>query len=851
MSRYTLFSLFLIFGISTVLSEEPIPAKKILRDNQTLNTISSPLDHPHPYQLGFTKEKDGSFLCDNGDKNDLHRGVCYSIALNQKRPFPIIASIQSRSVDVSGTSNSDYSLYIDIRHTDGTSLYGQTVPFSTGTHDWEKKKILIVPFKPIQSIAFYGLLRNHSGKAWFKDFQLSEVSHSSQYHTFDTVAVSVPESRDMPPAGTRSLQIRDLKKNTDFFYTAPPQKGIASESQILDLAIRTKEKKSDFGSILEVELNDLAGQDRILTLLYIIQIPNESVVWFDNPRKSEPTQNNREYLNASILPVGSNGRLSKYPFGVVGWNKNGQRDGAAIGLAPDSPCFFRIGYHTITRELYLAVDLALTPEKPKATLKFVDFNKEFVKSTPNLFRGALAHYYQWFPDFFKCRTPDQGIWMPFNRISKVENWQDFGFKFKEGDNEIDWDDAHDIITFRYTEPMTWWMPMDKNIPRTKEAAIDHAKTLAAQGNKSAQSLLTCGFFDENGQYTCYLQDTPWCNGAVWSLCDLPGLVPLAHQGKISWSDQYPTASMDWKWSPEILNRLYPLKKGDREIGKYEGRDGEYIDSSEGYVTAILNYRREHFSAAHTPLVYSTTDLKPGIFKGLLVYEYVKKIADDMHARGKLMMANGAPSGLFWLTPLMDVCGTETNWNRNNQWSPMSDNDLLYRRALCAGKPYCFLMNTNFDQFPYDLSEKFMQRSLAYGMFPGFFSADASTGHYFARPDLYNRDRPLFKKYIPLCKAVAQAGWQPITGASSNRENVYVEQFGNESKKTFFTVFNDSQKPQKVDIVFDSKWKEFYGSSMLLEQVSGKNVSVKNGSVSLELAPENVAVLTTLPNTKGK
>ena len=38
----------------------------------------------------------------------------------------------------------------------------------------------------------------------------------------------------------------------------------------------------------------------------------------------------------------------------------------------------------------------------------------------------------------------------------------------------------------------------------------------------------------------------------------------------------------------------------------------------------------------------------------------------------------------------------------------------------------------------------MKRSLAYGMFPGYFSADASTGHYFKRPELYNRDRPLFK-----------------------------------------------------------------------------------------------------------
>ena len=36
-------------------------------------------------------------------------------------------------------------------------------------------------------------------------------------------------------------------------------------------------------------------------------------------------------------------------------------------------------------------------------------------------------------------------------------WQYFFFKFKEVNNETAWVDYHNIITFRYTEPMTWWM----------------------------------------------------------------------------------------------------------------------------------------------------------------------------------------------------------------------------------------------------------------------------------------------------------------------------------------------------------------------------------------------------------
>jgi hypothetical protein len=97
------------------------------------------------------------------------------------------------------------------------------------------------------------------------------------------------------------------------------------------------------------------------------------------------------------------------------------------------------------------------------------------------------------------------------------------------------------------------------------------------------------------------------------------------------------------------------------------------------------------------------------------------------------MANATPQAWFWLAPLLDVMGTETDWNRGGTWSPLSDEELLYRRALCKGKPYCFLMNTDFTKFPYAATETFMKRALAYGLFPGFFSADASTGHYFAQP----------------------------------------------------------------------------------------------------------------------
>ena len=294
------------------------------------------------------------------------------------------------------------------------------------------------------------------------------------------------------------------------------------------------------------------------------------------------------------------------------------------------------------------------------------------------FRAALDRYYQLFPDAFHCRIQHQGLWMPFARISQVEGWEDFGFRFKEGNDETAWDDKHDMLTFRYTEPLTWWMRMSSELPRTREAAEREAKRLAAAGDRNAQALLNSGYHDEQGRLSARIMDTPWCNGAVWSMNSMPGI-----SGEVT--------DFANKWNKQLQERLY----GPASDGRL---DGEYIDSSEGYVTSELNFRRDHFAVARTPLTFSPDSFRPAIFRGLIAFEYMRAIADDSHDAGRLMMANSTPGRLCWLAPLMDVLGTETNWNPGGQWRPMSDADLLYRRVICKGKPFCFLMNTDFGSF---------------------------------------------------------------------------------------------------------------------------------------------------------
>ena len=129
----------------------------------------------------------------------------------------------------------------------------------------------------------------------------------------------------------------------------------------------------------------------------------------------------------------------------------------------------------------------------------------------------------------------------------------------------------------------------------------------------------------------------------------------------------------------------------------------------------------------------------------------------------------------------------------------------------------------------------MKRSLAYGMFPGFFSQNASQGHYFTRPELYDRDRPLFKRYVPLCKRVAEAGWEPVTLARSSDERVYVERFG----QRYLTVFNDSPKKRTATIALDGL-SPAGGTSRDL--AGGGRVTWHDGKAAITLAGEDVALI---------
>ena len=179
---------FLVFSTTVLVSGGKIPANIPSGDSTNLvlnysyeidNDEDGIPDLWNPYGKGF--DYDTLLVDAKSGKRSVHvkndsltefRGTYARITLNQIMPQDLILSGWSKALNVSGTKDYDYSLYIDIRYQDDTPLYGQVASFSPGTHDWEYSTKIIHPAKPIKDLSLYALFRKHTGEAWFDHLAL-------------------------------------------------------------------------------------------------------------------------------------------------------------------------------------------------------------------------------------------------------------------------------------------------------------------------------------------------------------------------------------------------------------------------------------------------------------------------------------------------------------------------------------------------------------------------------------------------------------------------------------------------------------------------------------------------------
>ena len=775
-------------------------------------------------------------------------GAAQTIRLDQTEVRPLYFSAWSRAQGVSGEANSGYSVYIDIRYTDGTPLYGRTLNFDTGSHSWQHLEKFIMPAKPIESVYVYCLLRyGHTGTVWFDDLSLHEVAEGAEVLVFDGVQVAT-QHPDVPPFGHEATElltgdglglelsssggavldvalggtsvgdperayaagffVRDVLDQGDFMHVGgqvacEPPSGEASrcdqsgELPELGLAFSASFEATDDRISVHAVISDTTSMSRALTLYFALPMAARGWSWGQDMRATQVITGVRELANFRYRSsVGANGNMSRYPWSAI----DGPPGGIALAVPLDSPRVMRLVHNPVTGQLYAAFDLALSPLTTKfpsrAWVDLLLYRLEVESGAYDSagFRAAAQGYYHRFPQFFRRRLPpeDEGLWVAFSDLSPIPDIEDFGIRVHELGSlgHIAFDDSKGIYSFRYVvEPWSHWLAInDPEVdPEDYDQVMDYLRRRNDEGDRRSEATLSSGFFRPDGTFRFESTVKPWCHGVAG--CAVFTVNP----------------------DPDIEDPDYPLNKGRYEWSDaerqthldYPDLDGEYIDSFSSR-SFVLDYRASHFAASDTPLVYDTSpEHRLGVPEIFATTEFARWLTDDVHeSLGKLTMANGGLMDMPWGADLFDFMGRETNWLRDSVFRPDSDQRLMYQRALSNQKPYGLLMNTDFDSFGQDMVERYMRTALFYGVYPSMFSHNAASDRYWDDPTLYERDRPLFKKYVPLIQSVNLAGWQPLTYARTSDERVYVERFG-AWPDLYFTLRNSSaEEAVKLTLIID-------------------------------------------------
>ena len=582
------------------------------------------------------------------------------------------------------------------------------------------------------------------------------------------------------------------------------------------------------------ELESLNGENSCVTLRIIFPLKGESWIWYSGLDKSQEMKSGELYsdtvsIKTTIPPAGAfngndlasggygdavgKGTMSYYPLCAV------STDGLGTGIGVDMslPVVYRLTGQKETGVI-AEFDLATSP----LTKKFP--NRAFFRLSRFDFdavwgmRSALETYYTIYNEAFKKRVVNEGIWLPFTALHSIAGWEDFGFAFHETSwgssdtkdgkklSHILSDKGTGVLSFQYTEPWDVQLPI-----KTKIIPYDTLVSAQMISERHKSYLDVSATEDKNGLWQARRLETPWFSTG-WAV------------------------SITTNCDPELpgFNRYnYVL---DREINPARklNVDGIYFDSMEWNWHHDLNYNEDHFAYTDYPLTFSAGVGRPAIWHFVSEFEFMKKIADEMHDQGKLAMGNGHGWNPF-AASILDLFGAELSWYSSGDHNVTA---LDFKRAISYQKPIVFLLNEGlndkaFTEAPYPGYSIYFEKMMAYGFFPSFFSVDASSDPYWQDKKKIENGRPFFIKYIPLIKEISGAGWEPVTAAKVSTEDVRIERFGT-GAKLYFTVRNNGTKDAVCNIEFDLKELGLSAGSTAIEMISGKPVQMKGSSLSLEV-----------------
>jgi hypothetical protein len=580
--------------------------------------------------------------------------------------------------------------------------------------------------------------------------------------------------------------------------------GFVQNARLDKLGLRVDASYRSRGRYLEVAGNvtNLRDDDRAVTLYFALPVQAGPWQWWDSIAASRTDADASGEM--SCLEIGNawglNGAHSKYPLSALSLPGRG---GLSLAVRMDEPVCHRIGYNKGLGVLYIAFDFGLlgrlkTPESLDVTsrdrpLAHAPFRLLLYSHDPAWgFRSALQRYYDFFPDFFTRRLKREGGWFVWGDMSKTEGALDAGFAFHwgpSGNDAVRWDNQNGSLALLYIEPEFYQQTHgDFDHSPTLQECLDRLDKLAAgdQAETARTAKLSYAGGYAPGNWTAAHGGVPGllqtvARAAKASVSHDSGGAPYAMIGKMPWMGET-------QWGcifPCDLDMQIPDGKGwfcrnaylDPGLADAEAHGAHYdgigLDSFGGYGQALrADYRREHFAYTDYPLCFSNPERVPIRVTAFASVEFVRDLAHDMHARGKVLMANCSwgttPAWLTFAAPYLDIFGAEA--------PQMADPDYIraiaYRKA-CTDLPYNPVPDW---QIPWHL---------LHDIYPGA-----------------GNKLDLMKQYAALLRDLSAAGWEPLTYARADEPSVRLERYGS-GKRIYLVAHNPGDKPVTTRIKLDA------------------------------------------------
>ncbi|NOY81507.1 MAG: hypothetical protein GXP31_10950 [Kiritimatiellaeota bacterium] len=551
--------------------------------------------------------------------------------------------------------------------------------------------------------------------------------------------------------------------------------------------------QADHISVRGVVENIAGDDDRAVTLYFALPIRKDGLIWWDDIDHTRPVEGAWEYLTAGRTGVGAVGRTSTYPYGGVSGTI-----GLTLAIPLDRPCVNRIAYNAGTQQLFTGFDFALTPATKKfpnrAEFAFVVYRNDARWGL----RAAIEKYNRIYARITQSRMKRHGGWVCWSTLEPLGDIADFGFLYHWGTSDVVTDKKVGCYSFVYNDSVRFFADLGAFPKRPDHAACQKVfeeyfsapdpsafvlsrpksatgraryvglqkrlgeKEAAAYLERAVAAVRESAAYDASGDfivgYVINRKDwgpANWWTGRVF--CDPDPDIPDGY-GQFLFRD--------------VLQPAFDAarKKGAELDGV--GLDNYFVNARS------LDFRRDHFQYVDYPLSFSTDTHKPVLVGDFALFEWVESLAKRMRRQGKYVIANMGVVTFPFAASLLDIHGYEWNIERVGATA----------RTLAFRKPVVTLPVK-----PEHYEEAWVRNLVPLAFFPGGYGGNS---RFAKEPSL----RQLYRKYVPIIRALSEAGWEPVTNAACDATGIRIERFGDgRTQPLFFTIKNNSDQPTQCAI----------------------------------------------------